>query len=51
MPTDNPEPKTVHLIVADVWKKGDEEPLQVHVLCRFWPMKAMKRLNSWRSAR
>ncbi|MFJ7354248.1 hypothetical protein ACIQWS_08760 [Phyllobacterium sp. NPDC097923] len=24
--------KPVHLIVADVWKKGEEEPLQVHVL-------------------
>ncbi|MBB3234957.1 hypothetical protein [Phyllobacterium endophyticum] len=25
-------PKTVHLIVADVWKDKDEEPRQVHLL-------------------
>ena len=32
MPTDNPEPKTVHLVVADVWKAKEEDPRQVHLL-------------------
>ena len=26
------ESKTVHLIVADVWKDKDDEPRQVHLL-------------------
>lgn len=32
MPSDNAEAKTVHLIVADVWKDKDDEPRQVHLL-------------------
>lgn len=32
MPTDLPEPKIVHLVVADVWKDKQEEPRQVHLL-------------------
>ena len=32
MSTAPADSKPVHLIVADVWKKGEEEPLQVHVL-------------------
>ncbi len=32
MPSDSAEAKTVHLIVADVWKDKDGEPRQVHLL-------------------
>lgn len=32
MPTDNQTPKTVHLVVADVWKDKEEDPRQVHLL-------------------
>lgn len=32
MPKDNLEPKTVHLVVADVWKDKEEDPRQVHLL-------------------
>jgi hypothetical protein len=32
MPSDSAEQKTVHLIVADVWKDKEDEPRQVHLL-------------------